>query len=146
LTKYIYILILFKSINLNAQKQIKWDIGFKKNENLIVFKATILDGWHLYAAYLPNPNQGPLPTLFTFNKSKKFILKDSIVQQPPIIEYDKNFGVELAFYEKKSIFFQKIEAFKKKIKISGNINYMTCNETMCIPYDLPFEIKINQQD
>ena len=89
---------------------------------------------------------GPLPTLFNFNESKKYRLIDSIVQQQPKIEYDNNFGVDLAFYENKSIFYQKIEPIKNKIKISGNISYMTCNESMCIPYDLPFEIKVNLQD
>ena len=59
---------------------------------------------------------------------------------------DKNFGVDLAFYENKSNFSQKIESIKKKLTISGNISYMTCNESMCIPYDLPFEIKVNPQD
>lgn len=124
----------------------KWDISFEERENLIAFKATILEGWHLYAVYLPNPNQGPLPTLFNFNESKKYRLIDSIVQQQPKIEYDNNFGVDLAFYENKSIFYQKIEPIKNKIKISGNISYMTCNESMCIPYGLPFEIKVNLQD
>ena len=144
--KYFYLLILFQCITLNAQKQVKWDISFDKSENLVEFKATIIEGWHLYAVYLPNPKQGPLPTLFTFNESKKYRLVDSIVQQTPKIEYDKNFGVDLAFYENKSSFSQKIEPIKKKLTISGNISYMTCNESMCIPYDLTFEIKVNPQD
>ena len=38
---------------------------------------------------------------------------------------------------------QKVEFNQKKGKINGVIDYMTCNDKMCIPYNWSFEIKLS---
>ena len=144
--RYVSILALITCINLSAQEQVKWEVTFNQDISKIEFKAKIQHGWHLYAAYVPNPNDGPLPTLFSFKANEKYSLIDSIIQQIPIIKYDKNFGVEIAYYEHEATFFQKIKLVDKTAIAKGNINYMTCNETTCIPFNFPFEIKLNFQD
>jgi hypothetical protein len=47
--------------------------SYAQNDTL-VFEATIDKGWHLYAAHLPNPYEGPLPTELVFNASPDFQL------------------------------------------------------------------------
>lgn len=138
------IVILILSLLNYGQDPIQWDVKFETG--VIKFNAIIEQDWHLYAAYVPNPNDGPLPTLFSFKANEKYSLIDSIIQQIPIIKYDKNFGVEIAYYEHEATFFQKIKLVDKTAIAKGNINYMTCNETTCIPFNFPFEIKLNFQD
>ena len=87
------------------KKPIKWDVILETE--VLKFKAKIQQGWHLYAVYVPNPNEGPLPTSFSFKTNEKYILTDSIIQEKPIIKYDKNYGVELAYYEQEATFLQK---------------------------------------
>lgn len=138
------IVILILSLLNYGQDPIKWDV--KVETGVIKFNAIIEQDWHLYAVYCPNPNNGPLPTLFSFKVNEKYSLIDSIIQQTPIIKYDKNFGVDIAYYENEATFFQKIKLVDKTAIARGDINYMTCNETTCIPFNFPFEIKLNFQD
>ena len=50
-----------------------------------------------------------------FNHKKKGVtLKDSLVQHSPIIKYDKNFGLDLAYYEDTTTFRQPITLNKNK--------------------------------
>ena len=144
--RYVSILALITCINLRAQEQVKWGVTFNQGESKLEFKAIIQHGWHLYATYVPYPSEGPLPTLFSFKDNEKYQIIDSIIQQTPIIKYDKNFGIDLAYYEHEAIFFQKIKLIDKTTTAVGNINYMICNDKTCIPFDFPFEIKLNFQD
>lgn len=143
LKKSILFLFLTFSIQVHSQNPVNWEINYDYSNQIINFSAIIEKGWHLYAVYVPFPNDGPLPTIFSFEENKKYIIIDSIVQKTPIIKYDRNFGVDLAYYENYAYFKQKINPLKNKFKISGIIKYMTCNENKCIPFDLPFELKIN---
>ena len=38
----------------------------------------------------------------------------------------------------------QLQLIKKKGYLNGSIDYMTCNDKMCIPYQYPFEIEINR--
>ena len=138
---YTLTFLIFCTYYAQSQNPVYWDIKFDCDNQSIVFNAKIEENWHLYAVYVPFPDEGPLPTIFNFKTNKKYTLKDSLFQNKPILAYDKNFGVDLAFYQKSAKFSQSIITKKNKLKISGNIKYMTCNESMCIPFDYPFEIK-----
>ncbi len=124
----------------------KWGFQYDKKSNQIKFKAVIEDHWHLYAIYVPNPDDGPLPTVFNFNSIIGYSLIDSVIQKNPTVIFDENFGVELAYYEYKTEFYQRIKPHKEKFIINGNISYMSCNDKMCIPFDEPFKIEVNLQD
>ena len=138
---YVLTFLTFCSCGAQSQSPVFWDIEFNCDNQSIIFNAQIEEDWHLYAVYVPSPNEGPLPTEFHFKTNKKFKLKDSIFQKKPIMSYDKNFGVDLAYYEKSARFTQPIVTLNSKLKISGNIKYMTCNDNTCIPFDYPFEVK-----
>ena len=144
--KYILFLLIFYSFFIHGQNPVNWKVNYDASKEIINFSAEIETDWHLYAVYVPFPNDGPLPTVFSFEENDNYNLIDSIKQSKPKITYDKNFGVELAYYENNATFYQKINILNTNFTISGNINYMTCNENMCIPYDYPFEINLNPQD
>jgi hypothetical protein len=121
---------------------VKWLTTYNSKKNILNFSAKIDADWHLYATYVPEPNEGPLPTLFSFTESKRYNLIDSIIQRDPITQYDKNFGINLAYYENSAVFSQNIKPLKNKFKIEGNIKYMTCNDSRCIPGEHSFKVKV----
>ena len=142
-----YLIILYFiliTVNAFTQDKVIWKISYNKLKSEVHFKAKIEKGWHLYAIYVPYPEDGPLPTTIHYHKKKGVILKDSLIQHSPIVVYDKNFGLDLAYYEDSTTFKQPITLNKNKGCLNGFINYMTCNDKMCIPYEYPFEIKINR--
>ena len=143
---YLFNLLVLFYCNAFSQNPVKWNIEFNCNNQSIIFNAEIEDKWHLYAVYVPHSKLGPLPTEFSFEPSKIYNLKDTIIQMEPIIRFDKDYGIELAYYEKKTTFTQFIVNEGKRVKIKGNIKYMSCNENMCIPFEYPFKINTKCQD
>ena len=89
-----------------SQNPVNWNISYYKNT--VVFSAEIDSNWHLYAVDVPFPNQGPLPTIMEFKKQKNYLLKGKVYQEKPIIKYDKDFGIDVAYYQNKTNFYQKI--------------------------------------
>ena len=81
-----------------AQKTVKWSTSFDETKQQVNFNAKIEKGWHLYAIYVPLPDDGPLPTIIKYKTVKGVNLIDSIIQEKTIIFYDKNFGMNLAYY------------------------------------------------
>ena len=43
---------------------------YNKLKSEVHFKAKIEKGWHLYAIYVPYPEDGPLPTTIHYHKKK----------------------------------------------------------------------------
>ena len=127
----------------SQQNPVSWNITL--NESVLNFNATIEKDWHLYAVYMPSPNDGPLPTLFEFDSSNAYFLKDSTIQKEPITHFDADFGVEVSYYEDQAFFKQAINIIEKSsFTINGLISYMCCNNETCIPLEKEFSIVINQ--
>ena len=127
----------------SQQNPVSWNITL--NESIINFNANIEKDWHLYAVYMPSPNDGPLPTLFEFDSSNAYFLKDSTIQKEPITHFDADFGVEVSYYEDQALFKQPIKIIEKSsFTINGLISYMCCNNETCIPLEKEFSIVINQ--
>ena len=129
-----------------SQNPISWEIIYENSRSEILFNAVIKNGWHLYAVNVPDPNQGPLPTKFNFNENKNYSIVEKIKQENPIKEFDKEFGVKIAYYKNQTQFIQPILSTESRFKLSGAIEYMTCNEEKCLPFNYKFEILINHQD
>ena len=49
-----------------AQKTVKWSTSFDETKQQVNFNAKIEKGWHLYAIYVPLPDDGPLPTIIKY--------------------------------------------------------------------------------
>jgi|TARA_B110000879_G_scaffold62853_1_gene88354 thiol:disulfide interchange protein DsbD len=127
-----------------SQNPVNWNISY--NKNTVVFSAEIDSNWHLYAVDVPFPNQGPLPTIVEFKKQKNYLLKGKVYQEKPIIKYDKDFGIDVAYYQNKTNFYQKIRPISDSFKIQGNINYMACDDNQCLALEKIFNLQVNRQD
>ena len=113
----------------------------KGNEGEIVFSATVDDGWHVYSTDMGN--DGPISATFNVVKMEgvekvgKLIPRGNIIKQ-----YDKMFGMELRFFEKKAQFVQKVRFTQPHYVIDCYLEYGACNDEMCLP---PTEVAFKEQ-
>ena len=124
-----------------------WDINATKidaNTIELFFNATIDEGYHLYSLVIPE--DGPLPTVFTFEESEKYNTSGDVIEVIlPIEEYDDVFKMDIKFFEGKASFKQvfKINSDSDVIPIVGEIAYMVCNDVGCVALYEDFEIAYN---
>lgn len=141
------LLLLATSFVLQAQIQnpAKWNYSSKSTgvgQADLVMTATIDEGWHLYSQFIDQG--GPVPTSFTFDKSADYELVGKVKEASKVIKaYEKVFGMNIAFFEHKAVFIQKIKLKKPQTTIKGSVNYMLCNDSQCLPPDdHPFSVTV----
>ena len=102
-------------------------------EKTLVFAATIKPGWHLYDQNLPE--DGPTSTEFLFDKmTGARLVGKAAPDKAPINQYDKQFEMDLRWYEKTVSFRQKIQVTDPvKFSIKGGVRFMACNDENCLP-------------
>ena len=121
---------------LSQHNPVSFDIS--QNDDTLIFNATIETGWHLYAANLPNPEEGPLPTEIYIDANAMIDSTSAIYEGEGHTEMDDAFGIEVKYFETNATFKQRVITKEKITPITGVINYMVCNDAMCIPFDVPF--------
>ena len=111
----------------------------------LVIQTTIEDGWHLYSQNVPE--NGPVPTAFTFTKNANFELVGKPTEGTGRTINDPVFNMKIKFFESKAIFKQRINVLSKKaFKVVGEAEFMVCNDANCLPpsyVDLNFQIPEN---
>ena len=137
----------------NILQPVKWKISTEKKEDHvfdIFFTATIDDGYHLYS--LDVPEDGPLPTVFTFEEPKGYELVGGVVEvTKPFEEYDDVFEMNIKYFEHEATFKQaiKLTSDEEEIPVTGEIAYMVCNDVGCVALyediDVVFDGKTDQQ-
>ena len=126
-------------------KPVKWSYAAKKasdTEATVLFKADIEESWHIYSAY--QKGGGPLKTSFKFSPSKDYTLVSKISEPKPLSVFDKNFDVQVDYFEKTVTFQQKIKLKTKQTTVKGKLEFMACTKAQCLPPDeVNFSIPIN---
>ena len=136
---YIFLLFTLIAFNLFAQIEdpVEWSFSIEKVENDIynlVIEAEIESGWNVYSQHV-DPD-GPIPTNFVFEESDNFILIDDVVESNTKTKFDPVFQMNLSSFEEKAVFTQKIKLVNQNtISIKGELEFMVCNATMCLPPD-----------
>ena len=98
----------------------------------LVFTAYIESGWSVYSQHLDDG--GPVPTSINFNSTMGFqILGDATESGREERGYDKIFEMDVVKYHDELILTQEIEVDPDTREISGFVEYMTCDETRCLP-------------
>ncbi|MEI7736175.1 MAG: protein-disulfide reductase DsbD domain-containing protein [Ferruginibacter sp.] len=119
-----------------AQQKTSWTFTAKKlagNKYELHMTATPPAGWHVYSQN--TPDGGPIPTIFTFNNNALVTLSGKVKENGKTIKYfDKNFKVNVIYFEGKAEFVQVVTV-KGKIKtnVSGEVESMICNDRTCMP-------------
>lgn len=95
------------------------------------FIASIDETWHMYS--LTPVNDGPNPTVFTFNKSADYEIVGKTTESKPVKEFDKVFEMEVKYFKHTATFTQRIKLkTDKKISIKGKLEFQACTEEKCI--------------
>ncbi|MDB5151759.1 MAG: sugar transporter [Mucilaginibacter sp.] len=139
--KKVLLLMIVFMISAGAYAQIeapvKWSYAAKKlnnNEAVILLRATIQDGWHIYSQNVKDG--GPIKTSFTFAPSKDYTLVGKPSEPKPVTKYEEAFKMNVSYFEKTVTFQQKIKLKSNKVTaIKGQLEFMTCNDKKCLPPD-----------
>ena len=120
-----------------AQQKVSWNFSAKKGANNtyeLHMTATPPPGWHIYSQ--TTPEGGPVPTEFKFTSNALVTLPaGKPAEAGKMIKYfDKNFKVDVKYFEGKVDFVKKVTV-KAKIKtnVSGTVESMICNDRTCMP-------------
>jgi thiol:disulfide interchange protein DsbD len=142
------VLMLFLTQLTTAQilTPVKWSFSTKQLDNNqfdLVLSANIEKGWHLYSPYLES-DQGPIATSFTFNKNSDVQLVGKIKEGKPKEMFDKNFEMNVRYFEGQPAFTQRVKVLKPgKTKITGMLTYQVCDESRCLPpEDVEFSFEV----
>ena len=102
--------------------------------------ASLAAGWHMYSQYL-RPG-GPLPTRFTFrpNESVYAVIGPTREEGNAVRFYDDLYEMEIVWYGEQVVFRQPLQLIKSHGTISGSVEFMICNEEMCIPGKREFSV------
>lgn len=125
------------SVSGQVQNPVKWSRDYVLDGDqhaLLRFTATIEPGWHVYSTTV-DPNAGPIPTSFDFMKVEGAELAGSLKEPTPHVEFDPNFQTELAWFEDKVTFEQRIKLTGPRATVTGEYTFMACDDKMCLPPD-----------
>ena len=131
------------SFCLFAQNHVNWTFEYDKTTKKVMAYGRIDEHWHVYSTSTKK-NAGPIPVTFTFEKNKDAKQKGKPEEDGiPVKLFDPNFDSEVFQFE--NIYLVEVPfKVKKATKLKGVVNYMVCDDTMCLPpIDVPFSVAIN---
>ena len=104
----------------------------KGGEGEIIFSATIDDGWHVYSTDMGD--DGPISASFNVVKMEGVETVGKLKPRGEVMkQFDKMFGMELRYFEKKAQFVQRVRFTQQKYTIDCYLEYGACNDEMCLP-------------
>lgn len=141
-----FVLTLLLATAAFGQNPIKWSFSTKDAGNCqvdLILTGSIDDGWYTYSQFSES-DDGPLPTVLTFNQQPNFKLVGKAKEGGGVIKvHDKVFDMNLTKFKHQAVFTQRVEVTDPSKPVSGYITYQTCNDEMCFPpRDVDFEFKI----
>ncbi len=123
---------------------IMWSSSVEKisdDEYKITYKASIERGWHIYDM---GPYEGgPMATTFTFEPSAEYELVGGMEVNGELKRHhDKNFNMEIGYYEGEVTFSQVVKS--SAATIVATVDYMVCNDSNCTIGDFEFKNKVGE--
>lgn len=135
----LFVVLISTSAVLRAQILIpvQWAYAGKrisKTEAMILIKATIDDGWHIYSQNISDG--GPVKTTIAFTPGAQYKLSGVTVEPKVITRFEKAFNMNVSYFEHSVVFQQKIKTNTAgPLTVKGSVEYMTCNDQKCLPPD-----------
>jgi thiol:disulfide interchange protein len=126
-----------KSVKLDPENdRVAWSVFAAKLEgNLweVSFHAEIDDGWSVYSTQVGE--EGPWPSSFPIDSLGHVNVLGGTeeVSEHTIQGNDPVFGVEVKKFKHNVDFKRKVELAASEVPFSGVIDFMTCNDEMCLP-------------
>lgn len=139
-------LVFFSAMGAFAQLEnpVSWSYAAKKissTEAIVYIKANIEDNWYLYSQNI-KPG-GPNKTVFTFPKSKDYVIVGNTIEPKANSKYENVFKMEVAYFKDQVVFQQKIKLNKPSVTVKGSVNFQVCDDKSCLPpTDVAFSIPV----
>jgi len=134
-----YIIICIFSVNsfqLFAQIEhpVSWKISISKIDNKtydLKYAASIEKHWHLYSFDIGSG--GPVPTTISFKPNEGItLIGNPITNKKATEKMDPMFDMKIKYFDESVEFIQRVKTNEKISKISGYIEYMSCNDEKCL--------------
>ena len=119
---------------------VKWSFSqnqLSEDEFEIISTATLDDGWYIYSQYLKGED-GPIPTSFNYEGNTgtyTLVGKNEERSSHKKSGYDKMFEMDVTKFSKQVKFVQKIKVTDDSKPVKGYLEFMTCDDTRCLPPD-----------
>ena len=124
---------------------VEWSTSVEKTSEdtyILVSKANIEKGWHLYAQDVPE--DGPIPTTFSYDLNNKVNLLGQTKELEGHLIDDPVFLMKIKYFEDYAEFRQTIKVSSNTItSVIGEVEFMVCDDTRCLPptyVDLNFDL------
>lgn len=140
----IFITSLFYAGIISAQKSpVSWTFRVehvKGEEYRFVATANMQKNWKIYS--LTEVEDGPVPTSFEFSNTTGCELLGPISELTTgVKKFDEFFGVDVVTFSGVADFGVKLKKIGKAALLSGQLEYMTCDDKSCLPpKSVPFEV------
>jgi hypothetical protein len=139
IVRLIAVLALFLGAMTTASAQkdhITWAFSVQNlpnNEANLVITGTLEPGWVTYSQTLES-DLGPVPTTITWTTGPHFTAIGKAEESGGLTKaYDKIFDINVTKFKGTAVFTQKVKITDKSKPVTGSIEYMLCNEEMCLP-------------
>ncbi|MEA2043028.1 MAG: protein-disulfide reductase DsbD family protein [Bacteroidota bacterium] len=145
----IFLTIGVQSYAQNHNDAVQWSYEYERsgeNEYLLRVKATIKEGWHLYARDFDQGGPIPLEITFKENEGVQFLGETKSLHQP-VSEVDEIFGITVKYYDKDVVFEQKIKLkTNQAVQINFSAEGQVCENKsgMCILTDSEYVFDLNK--
>lgn len=145
---FLLVLLFVICTTANAQENpIHWDASIKKldkNTYELRLKANADEGWHIYSQH--TTEGGPLPTKVSISDNPVLTVEQEVKEVgDKLTKFEPLFKVNVMYYNKQLELVTKItRKIKVKTMLSGQVEYMTCNDTKCLPSKtFSFNLKVD---
>ncbi len=146
--RLLFLAAIFCATTIQAQilEPVTWETAVNKisdTEYELIATAKIDKGWHLYSQNVPE--DGPVPTQFTFESNGKYLKKGNTLEEEGHTINDPIFEMEIKYFDTKANFKQRIKLkTKEAFAVNATVEFMVCDDSRCLPpteTDLIFQIK-----
>lgn len=111
------------------------------NEHTLVLSAVIRPGWHMYSQHMEEG--GPLPTRVSFDPNDRYTLAGTTTEKGiASTHYNSLYEMDITWLSDSASYRQRIRLTGATCTVTGTIEYMTCNDNICIPAREDFSITI----
>lgn len=131
-----------------AQGPVSWTYSATKISGTVYevrLKASIQDGWHLYAQGQPENFLG-IPTTIKFNKHPLVVLNGKPKEIGKLEKAtEPTLDIESWQYNDEVVFVQRVQLRNKvRTNISGSIEFQVCTDNKCLPpATVNFQVPVN---
>lgn len=115
---------------------VKWTFSHEKTGEGIYdlnISAKVQDGWYIYSQFIEEG--GPVPTSFIFEPGDHYetLGQTDEISNHRVEGFDNIFEMQVIKFKKEVTFKQKVQVADDSKKIVGSLEFMTCDDTRCLP-------------